>query len=147
MKTVALRISWCLGLLLLFSIAGYSGGVWGGEPPEGCTVVINESLPAVSGQLTFEKKTDDYGVVTFAGLCKGKVAYKKFCNPILKDDVFGAIKKSDLYQLILPEFGPPECADDCGGQNMIITRVTNFVNTGNKITAWITLKFGDWVCN
>jgi hypothetical protein len=116
----------------------------GGEPPPGFTI----GGPAIVGVLTLENERDDFGVetgymtVTFRGLCKIEYVKKKLCYfPLPPEFPFAAITKEMLLNYVLQYEGPPDCYSECGGEDIIITRVLKFKNARDRITAEVIFRF------
>jgi hypothetical protein len=132
--------------LLCILLAGVAPQVtFGMEPPPPCEGGGDPILegPPVSGFLAFvNSKPEEYlGMVTFLGTCNKQLVTKKFCQDYeFIAGGFEAITKDNLINLVLGDFGPPECCSFCGSEPLVITNVRKFKNTGERITAEIVLR-------
>jgi hypothetical protein len=116
----------------------------GGEPPPGFTI----GGPAIVGLLTLENERDDAGAetgwitVTFRGMCKIEYVKKKLCYFYLPPEFpFAAITKEVLLYYVLQYEGPPDCYSECGGEDIIITKVRKFRRIGDRIVADVIFRF------
>ena len=50
------------------------------------------------------------------------------------------IVESDLLLQILPDAGPAGCYSESGGEDLIITKVTEFFNSGTTVSAVVNLQ-------
>ncbi|HVP80106.1 MAG TPA: hypothetical protein VMV04_19670 [Thermodesulfobacteriota bacterium] len=114
----------------------------GGEPPPGFTI----GGPVIVGMLTLENERDDAGeptgwmTVTFRGMCKVEYVKKKLCYFPLQIP-FADITKENLLYYVLQYEGPSDCYSECGGEDIIITKVLKFKNAGDRIYAEVVFRF------
>ena len=129
-----------ISLILITAAIGYAS-----EPPPGFTI----SGPPVVGVLTLENQRDDAGnelgwiTVTFRGFCKIEYVKKKLCYFTFPSQItsFADITQALLLNYVLQWEGPSDCYSECGGEDIIITKVLKFKKAGDKITADVIFKF------
>jgi hypothetical protein len=111
-----------------------------GEPPTDFTI----GGPALIGTLTLEYQYYEdpyyYMTVTFRGWCKTEYVKKKYCFFQLTTP-FNEITRESMLNYVLLYEGPPDCYSECGGEDIIITRVLKFKKTANKIVADVVFRF------
>ena len=140
-----LKVKAILVSLLCILLAGVAPQVsLGGEPVSPCDAGNPVFVgPPIPGYLTFvNSKPDEFlGMVTFLGTCDKQLVTKKFCfGTDILPVPFGDLTKDNLINLVLGDFGPPECCSFCGGEALIIANVKRFRNTGQRITAEVVLR-------
>jgi hypothetical protein len=110
------------------------------EPPPGFTI----GGPALIGTLIVEYQYYGepyyYMTVTFRGWCKTEYVKKKYCDfPFLTG--LDEITRESMLNYVWSLEGPPDCNSECGGEDIIITRVLKFKKTGGKIVADVVFRF------
>ena len=148
---------WCFKVLLIAMLLslplmpGMTSDGYAGSPEPSRAVTITG--PEIVGTLTLihSGDPDDYTVkAAFYGFCRG-LAYplkKKFCswaisvpfNEIcLWDPNKGYI---NLRRYVVREAGPEDCRSECGGEDLIITKVNKCERrTATKIVADVVFKY------
>lgn len=141
-KVLLITVMLFIPLIPGITLNGYAGAP---EPP---TEGVQLAGPQIVGILTLVHSGDpeDYSVkATFYGFCRG-LKYplkKKFCNlPIFvpfnelcaKDDITKEYK--NLLGYLIYAAGPEDCHSECGGEDLVITKVNKCVNkSATKIVA------------
>ena len=113
------------------------------EPP---TEGVQLAGPQIVGILTLVHSGDpeDYTVkATFYGFCRG-LKYplkKKLCSyPIFAE--FDKMTSEDLVGYRMFAVGPEDCRSECGGEDLIITKVRKFKRPAlHKIVAEVELSY------
>ena len=149
LKRLALSIMLAIPLIIGAASDGFAGTEGG---PPGAKIsgkAIDSVLTAV---LVVPTEGDPYVVSVIVGTCnKSPVVFGPEIgigeDGTIRPDNIASIKASceqpgdecvEYYEL--PDAGPPGCYSDLGGEDLIITRVKNFINAGTAISAEVSVQ-------
>ena len=122
--------------IVLFSAARYAGA-GSAEPPAGAERING---PAIQGVLV--ATTDGISVAAvIVGNCKKmSVAFGPITLTTVNPATMAGATSDDVLDMRLRGAGPIGCYSDFGGEDLIITGVTNFNNTGSALGADIAIQ-------
>jgi hypothetical protein len=132
MKKILMTVVFLISLIFISAQVGFGGE----PPPEGYTI----GGPSVVGQVMLENQRDGAGnelgymTFTFRGFCKWEYVKDKICYfpfPAIIS-TFADITKDLLLNFILYGQGPSDCNSECGGEDIIVTKVNNFRRTASS---------------
>ena len=130
-------LSMLLGISLLFGAA--SNGFAGEPPPD--SRITGKAIDAVLSAVIIRIENFEIVVQTIVGTCNNvPFAIGPEVNNPITPELFGGILEEQVEGIYLENAGPAGCYSALGGENLVITRVSNFSNTGDAIGAEISLR-------
>ena len=128
-------------VVALFVFGGISPGISGGpEPPTG-SKITGKAMSAILTAVQISINGWPVVVQVVVGECNGApFQIGPIVNGAIIPENIGVIVDSDLVYQQLPDAGPVGCYSPYGGDDLIITKVTEFYNSGTAVSTEISLQ-------
>ena len=141
-RTKALILGIVIVTTLVFGVnfVAFSGGP---EPPGGDEKITGKAKRVILTAVQISINGWPVVVQVIVGECNDAQfqlgPYVEENGPITSTNIDKIVESSLLYQ-ILPDAGPAGCYSEYGGEDLIITKVTEFFNSGTTVSAVVNLQ-------
>lgn len=139
-KTLILGIVIVTTLVFGVNFVAFSGGP---EPPGGDEKITGKAKRVILTAVQISINGWPVVVQVIVGECNDAQfqlgPYVEENGPITSNNIGDIVESSLLYQ-VLPDAGPAGCYSEDGGEDLIITKVTEFFNSGTAVSAVVNLQ-------
>jgi hypothetical protein len=127
-------------LFIIPLIFGATSNVFAQDPPSGAKIT-GKAISAVLTAVVIRINNFPVVVQVIVGICNNiPFAIGPDVNDPIDPDTIPTIIQEQVEGIFLPDAGPAGCYSEFGGDDLVITRVSNFSNTGEAMGADISLQ-------